>query len=220
MKSKIKAIGFDFDGTLIMSEDKKAQAMVEVFQECYEIKKGVKKEYQKLIGSGMNRDEKVKSLTKTFLKREPTKKELKLIANHFGQHYQQSLNVCPLFQCTNIIKELKKQVKFIFLLSLENKKEVKQVAKHCGLSKYFDEILGGPNSKLKNFEHVLKKHHLKPNEVIYIGDSNSDVIASKKEKIKVVLINKKFHYKKIRKELEADFTFSSLCEIPKKIDQF
>jgi len=215
----IKAIGFDFDGTLIMSEDKKAQAMAKVFEEKFKIKNGVEKAYKKLVGTGKNRHEKVVELFNKYVKRDPTKKELKEVEDHFGEHYEEAFNVCPLFQCTNIIKELKSQVKFMFLLSLENKKEVKEIANHCGLVEYFDEVLGGPKSKVENLKHVLSKHKLKPNEVIYIGDSKGDIVASHKLGVKVVIIKKKFKYKHLLDELQADFVFSSICELPHQVEK-
>ena len=131
----IKAIGFDFDGTLIMSEGKKSIEMTKVFKERFGVSKGVKQAYEKLVGNGHPRHEKVVKLFDKFIGRKPTKKELKEVEDHFGKHYEKSLNACPLFQCTNVIAEFKKQVDFMFLLSLEEKKEVKKVAKHCGLAK-------------------------------------------------------------------------------------
>ena len=88
-----------------------------------------------IFGNGHPRHEKVVKLFDKFIGRKPTKKELKEVEDHFGKHYEKSLNACPLFQCTNVIAEFKKQVDFMFLLSLEEKKEVKKVAKHCGLAK-------------------------------------------------------------------------------------
>ena len=213
----IKAIGFDFDGTLIMSEDKKSGEMASVFNEKFGITKGVKKAYEKLVGTGKNRNQKVDYLFKQFMKRKPTKKELQDISNHFGDHYAQDMGKCPLFQCTNIIKELKEQVDFMFLLSLENKKEVKLVAQQCGVAQYFDSILGGPTSKVENLQEVITKHTFKPQEILYIGDSHSDVVASKKLKMKVILLGKKHTYEKLKEDLKADFVFSSLCEIPHSI---
>jgi len=219
VKPVIRAVGFDFDGTLIMSEEQKAEQMAIVFREKFKIEKGVKAEYQKLAGKALSREEKVKALFMKFLQRRPTQKETKIIKDHFGKHYEQSLRTCPLFQCTNIIKELKKQVKFIFLLSLEDKKEVKKIASHCGVGQYFDEILGGPKPKVENLKHVLKKHKLKPGEVLYIGDAHSDVIASKKVKIKTILLGKKHMYEKLKEDLEADFRFSNLCEVPYGVEK-
>lgn len=220
MKKKIRAVGFDFDGTLIMSEEKKIAEITTVFREKFKITKGVVAAYKNLSNKALNRAQKIEAMCLKLLKRKPTLKEQQDIAQDFGKHYEQSLRTCPLFQCTNIIKELKKQVNFIFLLSLEDAKEVKQIASHCGLAKYFDEILGGPNSKVDNLKHILKKHHLKPQEVVYIADATSDIVASKKVKVKVVLIQKRFSYKKLRESLEADFAFSSLCDLPITIDKY
>jgi phosphoglycolate phosphatase len=215
----IRAIGFDFDGTLIMSEDKKGPAMAAVFREKFGVKRGVQKEYENLIGKGYSRNVKVIKLFKIFLKRKPNEKELKTFADHFGEHYVRKMNACPLFQCTNVIKELRKQVKFTFMLSLENTKEVKKIAKHCGVAKYFDEILGGPTSKIDNFKHVITKHGIKASEVLYIGDAHSDVVASKKMGMKIILLGKKHTFKKLKEDLDADFVFNSLCDMPRKLEK-
>jgi len=211
----IKAVGFDFDDTLVLSEKHKADLFVEIFEKKYGIKKGVRQCYKSLRGK-MNRDEKIARIIKKMLKREPTKKEVKDLSFAFSKGYEYKLAGCPLVECTNILKELKKQVKFMFLLSLENKKQVATVAKHCGISKYFDEILGGPKTKLQNLKHVLDKHGVTPDETIYVGDSKGDVINSKQLKIKSVGLGRTNQHQKILKGLGADFTFSSLCEIPYK----
>lgn len=212
-KTKIKAIGFDFDDTLIISEKEKAGIFEEIFYQKYKVKKGVKEAYKSLLGKA-NREEKIKRIIKKLLKREPSKKELKEISHAFSKGYESKLSLCPLVQCLNLLKELKKQVKFMFILSLENKKEVVKVANHCNVAGYFDEILGGPKSKLENLMHVLKKHNVKPEETTYIGDSGEDIIQAKKLKIKTIGLQKKISYRLILKKLGADFTFSSLCEVP------
>src|SRR3989338_8518312 len=206
---KIKAIGFDFDGTLIESEEQKAKEMAKVFKECFSISKGVASAYKQLAGKALNRKEKIRLLFQKLLKRKATAKELKEMEEHFGRHYRKVLRTCPLFQCSNMVKELRKQVRFLFLLSLENRKEVQKVAEHCGLAKYFDEILGGPQGKITHFLHVIQKHHLKPSEVMYIGDSHTDVIAGKKAGVKVILLGKNHLYERLKQDLQADFRFSS-----------
>ncbi len=214
MKSKIRAIGFDFDGTLIMSEVQKAEQMAIVFREKFKVQKGVLAAYKKLAEKALSREEKVKALFWRLLHRKPTKRELKIITEHFGEHYERSLRTCPLFQCTNIIQELKQQVDFVFLLSLEDTKEVRRIANHCGLGQYFDEILGGPMPKVENLKHVLKKHKLKPQEVLYIGDAHSDIVASKKVKVKTILLGKRHLYERLKEDLDADFRISNLCKVP------
>lgn len=220
MKHDIKAVGFDFDGTLIVSEETKAQEIAKIFKEQFNLTRGVIRAYKQLSKHSLNRTQKIEALFLKLLQRKPTTLEQQKIARDFGQRYEQNLRTCPLFQCTNIIQELKKQVDFLFLLSLEDVKEVKRIAKHCGLARYFDEILGGPTNKVENLKHIVQKHRLKPQEIVYIADAASDIIASKKVNVKVVLIQKRFSYKKLRESLEADFVFSSLCELPATIEKY
>src|SRR3989344_1693118 len=194
MNVKVKAVGFDFDGTLVVSDALKEKLYQEIFKENY----GVRVCYKD--GKARNREEKIRYFFDRFVKRKPTAREVDMISREFGKRYENSLRTCPLFQCTNMVKELRKQVMFTFLLSLENKREVVTLLKHCGLAKYFDEVLGGPKSKVKNFRHVLRKHHLKSTEVVYIGNSDNDIIASHAVKVKAILIQKKFNYEDLRKK--------------------
>ena len=72
---KIKAIGFDFDNTLIDSEKEKVKIIEEIFYKKYGIKKGVKAVYKSILGKA-NREEKIRVLIRKFLKRKPTNKEV------------------------------------------------------------------------------------------------------------------------------------------------
>jgi len=209
----IKAVGFDFDDTLVITENKKEKLLEEIIYKKYRIKKDIKKFYKNLKGL-YNREEKIKIILTNVLKRKPSKKEIKQVSIAFSKKYQELLKSCPLFECTNILKELKQQVKFLFLLSLEEKKDVVKAAKHCGIAKYFDEILGGPIHKIDNLKHVLKKHKIKPSETIYVGDLKNDILVSKKLKVKSIGIQRNITYRKLLKKLGADFTFSNLCEVP------
>ena len=212
---KIKAIGFDFDDTLIISEIEKVKIFEEIFYKKYGIKEGVKEAYAGLLGKA-SREDKIKIIIKKFLKREATDKEVKDLNYAFDKGYEYKLSSCPLVQCTNVLKELKEQVDFMFLLSLENVNVVKSVAEFCGVAQYFDEILGGPTPKLENFKHVCDKHGVNPEDTIYIGDSKGDVVKSKKLNFKFIGIQKDFSYRKLLEDLGADFTFSKLCDVPFK----
>lgn len=204
----IRAIGFDFDGTLIISEKEKA----EIYYSLFDNKRGIKKLYSELVGK-MNRLEKIAYIIRTFYHREPTKKEVKEISMKFSAEYLKKFNRCPLVSCSPFLIELRKQVKFMFLLSLEDKTDVKKLAKHCGIDKYFNEVLGGPKTKVKNFQHVLKVHKIKPSEALYIGDSREDIVSAKECGMHVIGVNKRTSIRKIMKMLGADYTFSDLCHL-------
>src|SRR3989338_5154751 len=121
----MKAVGFDFDGTLIVSDQIKQKIYFDIFFERYRVR-------VKYNGKALNREEKIKYFFKRFVKRKFTGVEVKAVSEEFGKRYAKSLRTCPLFQCTNLVRELRRQVEFTFLLSLENRVEVVSLLKHCG----------------------------------------------------------------------------------------
>jgi len=207
-----KVVGFDFDNTLIISEDEKRNIAAEIFKKKYGIKRGVKAAYKKLLGK-YNRRQKLRMLVKQFLHRNPKKKEIEELYYAFSEGYRYKLATCPLVHCQGMIKKLRKRARFMFLLSLEEKIDVKAVAEHCGVAKYFDEILGGPKPKMKNFMHIIKKHKAKPEDTIYIGDSRGDVLAAKKLGIKVIAVNRNPKKRNSFRKLGSDITISDLCQL-------
>jgi len=213
------AIGFDFDDTLILSEKEKADIIGEIFLKKYGVKRGVKTKYRALLGR-MNREAKLKRLLKDVLNKNPTKKELKEVNALFSKGYTEKLSTCPLVACISDLKRIRKRAKFMFLLSLENKKEVIAVAKHCGIAKYFDEILGGPKSKVMNFKHVINKHGISPKESVYIGDSTGDVKKAKKLQFHFIGVNRSAKKRTLLTKLGADYTFKNLCGINPLLNQY
>ncbi|MFH1836396.1 MAG: HAD-IA family hydrolase [Methanobacteriota archaeon] len=210
---KIKAVGFDFDDTLVMSEKEKENVFTEIFAAKYGIKKEVRKEYQSLRGKA-NRREKIDLITEKLVGKKPSKREVNEFYNAFSAGYRYKMSLCPLVQCTNILKEVKEQTEFMFLLSLEEKRDVVASAEKCGLDAYFDEILGGPKPKIENFRHIVEEHGYQPDEVVYIGDSKGDIINAKKVGFKAIGIQKNATSQNLLKQLGADFTFSKLCYLP------
>ncbi len=213
----IDAIGFDFDDTLFVSEDDKANIIAGIFKKCCNVKSGVGKEYKRLIGNGILIDKKIKHIFRKFVHKNPAKAELDLIYNAYIYNYEKSLMLCKLMQCSNIIKELRKQTKVLFIVTLNQAKDIVPSLKHCGLRKYFDVVLGGPKTKVQNFKHIIKKYKLNANHVVFIGDSNGDLKSAKKAKIHFIGLTKSNARRQLMKKLGAHFTFSSLCDIPPEL---
>ena len=220
---RFKAIGFDFDGTLMMSEGAKGTMMAKAFSEFEEISshllEEIAKAYPHLVGRGHSRDEKIKIIAENVLGYGLSSKVKRNIAKSFGKKYVKSLDHCPLFACNKLIEQLGSQVEHMFLLSLEDQKEVRAVAKHCDLSRYFEVVLGGPTGKVEHFKKLLKKWKLHPSEMLYIGDSHGDSVVAKKVGIKGVLIDSNKGHAALHKMLGADFEVGSLCDVKSMFKQ-
>jgi len=173
----MKVIGFDFDGTLILSEDIKANLFDEIFREHYGLK-SVKKFYPSL--RGISRKDKIKKVFSHFLARSPSSRELHNIDFAFSKGYEYRMSTCPLVKCVSALKVIRKKFDFMFMLSLENQREVRELASHCGLNRYFDVILGGPKSKEQNLRFLMRKRKFHAKQALYVGDSKSDLALAKK----------------------------------------
>jgi len=219
----LKAIGFDFDGTLIISEGVKGEMMSEAFSEHVQISETVKrriaKAYPPLVGAGYSRNAKIKVLGENVLGRGLDSSTQQKIAKSFGKKYVQSLDHCPLFACNKLISQLQGQVDHLFLLSLEDQKEVVAVAKRCQIARYFEMILGGPTGKVTHFKRLLRKWKLQPKEMLYIGDSHGDITAAKKVGIQAALIDSAKGHRALHKMLGTDFEVSSLCDMKSVMKQ-
>ncbi len=212
-----RAVGFDLDNTLVMSEDEKAKIIARVFCKLYGVDRGIKEKYLKLIGRGMSRKEKFRAFYKKIFGEFPSRREFSKVSKEFSREYLKFMRRCPLAACANILRELRKQVGIMFVVSMEEEGDIKVILKHCGIWDCFNDIHGGPKSKEENLRHVLKSYGLKPKEVVYVGDAKNDVLAAKRLGIKFIGVNKNFRVQHLLKKLGADFVFSDLCKIPKVI---
>jgi DNA-damage-inducible protein D len=82
--------------------------MAAVFRQKQGVTRDVAKAYEELVDKGVNRCSKIEKIFVKFVKREPTKKEVKELDALFSEAYVDRLGTCPLFKCTNILKEIRR----------------------------------------------------------------------------------------------------------------
>jgi phosphoglycolate phosphatase len=210
---EIKAIIFDFDGTLIRSEDIKIEIFVKLFEKIYKIKKDVKKYYISLIGRATI-EQKIRLSVKKFLNKEPKLNEINDFKKMFSELYRKNLSTCPIISCMHLMNYVKHNTKYLFIVSLQEKKDINLVLEHCGLKKYFTAIYGAPKLKKENITSILIKYKLEPKEIIYIGDEKTDILVSKKFNIKSIGVNKRLNKRKILHEIGAIEAYKDVCSIP------
>jgi phosphoglycolate phosphatase len=101
---------------------------------------------------------------------------------------------------------------------LSNKRKVfsEKILHECGLSAFFDVILGSDSvaerkpSPVPIFE-VLKKFHASKGEAVIIGDSNFDIEAGKAAGIKTIAVTYGYRVREVLKE--ADFIIDTFGEL-------
>ncbi|MED4206634.1 HAD family hydrolase [Neobacillus mesonae] len=79
--------------------------------------------------------------------------------------------------CEILLSELFKQKKNLYVASGSDEKELNEIFKIRGLSKYFKGVFGSPKNKLECATNILKKHLNK--KAVFIGDAISDMKTAK-----------------------------------------
>ncbi len=215
MRKKIKAIIFDFDGTI-------ANTLPYTFAKIIEIAKKYKiKEENKIIEklSSMTPKELLRSFNISWLKYPfiiwEIKKTQKLLYYHLDK-IEVFSGIKKTVQLLN-----KKNIK-VFIYSSNLKKNIDYFLEKNDLKKYFERVYVGSNllGKNKDLENILKKEGLKKNEVLYVADEIRDVLACKKAGIKIIGVSWGLAGEKNLKKHNADFIIKKPLEIIKVVECF
>ncbi len=207
----IKAIAFDFDDTLVNTRRSKYKLMQAVFKKNFNKTRGVKKAYKSMAGEQTSR-KKTRKLILAVIGRKASNDEVNAVEFGFNSLYKRLLSTCPLMISEQNLKEISSK-KPTFIVSLESEAVVKQIISKCGFASYFKEILGGPKSKIRNFEKLFSKYGLKPSEVLFFGDSKNDAIVAKKLGIPFVGVRRSKTYQDDMKAIGARSTFATLNKV-------
>lgn len=164
-----KAIIFDFDGTLVISNQVKIDTYFEVFQEyCIDnqlITKILKKHPE------LNRFETISKIIQESSK----KLDAWIIAEQYSREVQQRVRQANnLKYAESLLDYLVKNNIKVFLSSNTPFSFLQDLIKKRGWSHYFLSINGYPMNKADTAKNLVIKYHLKLNDCVVIGDGESD----------------------------------------------
>jgi HAD superfamily hydrolase (TIGR01549 family) len=187
MKShKYKAIIFDFDGVISESVDVKTKAFSKIYS-CYGKDIVEKVVSHHMSHGGMSRYKKFKYYHKEFLDRELNKEDLINISDKFSQLVLQKVIDAPYVPgALNFIKNNYKKYK-LFISTGTPQNEINEILLKKRMKKYFVSIYGSPADKTDHIEDIIKKTAYKKDEVIFIGDADTDIVAAKISNVRIIL---------------------------------
>ena len=172
----IKAIFFDFDGTLVESAEIKTDAFRELFKEYKEVDKIVA--YHK-ANSGVSRYQKFNYIYENILKKQITEEEKMLLSEKFSAIALGKVIDCKLVEGTKeFLREYSKKIK-MYIVSATPEDELIHTIKEKRIYAYFNGIYGAPTKKSEAIKKVAGKYKLKENEMVMVGDSKADYEAAK-----------------------------------------
>jgi phosphoglycolate phosphatase-like HAD superfamily hydrolase len=174
---KIKNIFFDFDGVIAESVSAKTDAFREMYAPYGEVIANEVVEYHIKHG-GVSRFEKFKYWEKKFFNKDIPEDRMDELAKQFSNLVLNKVIVSDEVPGVNaFIKKYSKELNF-WIITGTPTSEIEIIVDKRGLINYFSGIHGSPKNKRYWTEYLLKKHHLKREETLFIGDATTDLDAA------------------------------------------
>ena len=188
----LKGIIFDFDGVIAESVQVKTDAFAGLYaQYGRDIENKVVEHHE--ANGGISRFKKIKFYHESFLNKAITKKEITALANQFSELVVEKVIDVPYVPgALEYIKKSYKRYK-LFISTGTPIEEIKQILKGRNIEHFFTDVFGSPDKKTVHINNIEINYGLKSNELIFYGDSNSDLDAAKSANIPFVLIRNSFN---------------------------
>lgn len=177
----IKAIVFDFDGVIVRnSEFTKESAWLDIFPRKYE--REILKSRQKFAGGKGSRFEILRELASIF--KMPEEKVDRWIQDK-AEEYARITSLATIREgvLTEDFDALQKlSIKYsLYLNSATPESVLPSIMKKLGISQFFKTVYGwrNQNSKTENLKRVLNKEGILSENILFVGDANSDYEAAK-----------------------------------------
>lgn len=172
LRKKIKALTFDFDGTLVESNEIKDKAFDSIFSNWPEHRDAMMQWH--LANNTMVREEKFQYFVEVFLRKRDHGYLIEKLTKRFSKLSYKAIVQCPMVDGALEFLEAYGGKVQMFLISATPQNELKKILRARLLAGYFKEIRGGPINKVEVLEKIIFDKKITPDEMLYIGDSPED----------------------------------------------
>lgn len=172
-----KAIVFDFDGVVLESGSVKTQAFLDLFA-GHPPETLAKIRAHHIANLGISRFKKFAWIYEHILRTPLSDQESRLLGEKFSRLVMDAILVCPYVPGAREALEALWQRLPLFVASGAPHEELAMVVERRGLSQFFREIWGTPREKPAIIVDILDRYRLRPNDVLFIGDGESDYRAA------------------------------------------
>ena len=202
-----KAIAFDFDGTLVESIEMKTEAFRELFSEFPEKWQEIK-EYH-LTNEGISREVKIPYIYREILSEELSPKRNQYLVDRYSVLVYEKMLSAPFVKGAYELISAGRGARKQFIASGTPQNELRRIFEKRDLSKFFDGVYGSPKSKVEIVKNFSKKMNIPTDEMLFVGDAQSDCDAATSLGMHFVWRKREFEPKKIT----ADKDFATVSDM-------
>ncbi len=207
----IRTIGFDFDGTLVQSNEIKREAYFAVTQTCGDLSKWVSSALESNAGDRsaiLGQIERDATHAGLLLPRSDGKAWASIWVEDYSRFCEKAIATCPEVRgATAALESLSGLGYRLFVNSATPLIALRSILARRGLDRYFDEVYGGFHAKAANLIQELSLSGCQAEEMIFIGDNEMDRAAAVAAGcIFIGIINDASHFREPPKFLAHDMT--------------
>jgi len=176
---RIKAIVFDWDGTVVNTMQIKICNASNIFSEQYDVdSESIAESYRKY--SGIPRRDLFDLIARENIGRGLSKFEFNRLSSEFTSRNVESYKTNKVFDNNKrkVLVRIKEHGFMMFVSSSANKDEIEKLAMLLDLEKYFKEMLGSTGDFRKGIAHInyiKKKYGIKATQIMFVGDERADM---------------------------------------------
>ncbi len=174
----IRAIVFDLDGVIIESAEIKTRAFAMLFADYPDKLPEIIAYHQR--NAGVSRYIKFRHFYEKLLGQELSAQKETELGERFSQIVMEEILNAPLTPGAIEFLSRNEDRYHFFIASGTPEEELRNIIDHRKLSHFFREIHGTPKRKDEITEDILDRYSFQKNEVVFIGDAESDRIAAEK----------------------------------------
>lgn len=172
----IKAIIFDFDGVLAESAHIKTEAFGKLFSRWPD--RAEEAVAFHLNNAGISRYVKFKHFYENILGEPYTEDIGNSLGKEFSEIVLQEIKNAPLVTGTESFLNENQDRYLFFIASGTPQDELVDIVSFKKLERFFKGIFGTPATKKEIVERIMRDNMLEKNEIIFIGDAESDMAAA------------------------------------------
>jgi HAD superfamily hydrolase (TIGR01549 family) len=180
----LKAIVFDFDGTLLESADIKTDAFATLFRKFPEHLAEILNYH--LAHAGISRYVKFRTIYRDILNRPLSASEEQSLAESFRDLVLDKMAACPLVPGAEEFLRATSARYRCFIASGAPDTELRDVVARRDLTGYFAGVYGSPATKPEIIRNIRAQYHLNSSEMLCIGDALSDLQGAEAEGVPFV----------------------------------
>ncbi|PKN76416.1 MAG: hypothetical protein CVU52_04845 [Deltaproteobacteria bacterium HGW-Deltaproteobacteria-10] len=181
----IRAVIFDFDGVIIESAQLKTEAFRKLFSQWPNKVDQIVSYHLKNMG--VSRYVKIKYFYGSVLNEPYTEEVGAELGRQFSDIVLDEVMKAPFVKGTLNFLEKKYRDYLLFIASGTPESELYEIINYRDIKKYFTQIFGTPATKTAIIKQIMKRYSLQKDQVVFVGDAESDLNAARATGIPFIL---------------------------------